>query len=264
MLSMYAYASNASLILVDTQNWSSVVSPSSGKLSKNDSWIKTEQGTPTKTGNSSGALISDFRLEDDFSFTGIFSPTFATNISCERENTCNDNDIIGLVFGWQNEDNHYRLGWNQGGRQGVSDVTGRDGLFLVREIDGRSKTLVNYDSTFWVDEAVYQFSVVRSGSSLEIEIKGVTQDFKGDQSGSLPVSTARTATQTGKSETIKISVIDDTFRAGNVGVYTESQTGFFQSLSAQGTFEVSAPAFSMGFIFFALLRLRQKHARKVF
>ena len=184
-------------------------------------------------------------------------------MSCERENTCNDNDIIGLVFGWQNEDNHYRLGWNQGGPQGVSDVTGKNGLFLVREIDGSSKTLVNYDSMFWVDEAVYQFSIVRSGSSLEIEIKGVTQDFMGDQSGSLPVNkastfAARSATPTGKYETIKSSVIDDTFRAGNLGVYTESQTGFFQSLSAQGSFEVSAPAFSMGFILFALLRLRKK------
>lgn len=253
----------ASLITVSTDKWSSVAAPSSGRLSTEDVWIRTEDGTPTKSGNSSGTLVSDFRVKDDFSFSGIFSPTFASNHSCEKENTCNDNDIIGLVFGWQDVDNHYRLGWNQG-KQGKSDVTGRDGLFLVREIEGKSKTLINYDSTFWVDEAVYEFSISRTGSTLALNIVGLTQNFEGDQSATVPstqiASSVNTRTRaTSNVQSIDISVIDDTFTSGNLGVYTESQTGFFKSLNVQGTVDINAPTtFSLSTVLLALVCWRRR------
>lgn len=248
----------ASLITVSTDKWSSVAAPSSGKQSKEDVWIRTEINTPTKSGNSSGALISDFRLTGDFSFSGIFSPTFAFNSSCEENNTCNDNDIIGLVFGWQDVDNHYRLGWNQGGNSVVSDVTGKDGLFLIKETGGRSNTLVHFDSTFWVDEAVYEFSISRTDDSLAIVIEGVTQDFLGSQSGTLPERSDVTTFSRASADVIEFSVTDSTFTSGNLGVYTESQTGFFNSLAVQGTVDVSAPVFSVGFILLGLLSMRRK------
>lgn len=253
-----SFVANASIITVSTDKWSSVAAPSSGKLSNEDVWIRTEINTPTKSGNSSGALISDFKLIGDFSFSGIFSPTFASNSSCERHNTCNDNDIIGLVFGWQDVDNHYRLGWNQGGKGAVSDVTGRDGLFLIKETGGRSNTLVHFDSTFWVDEAVYEFSISRTNDSLAIVIEGATQDILGSQSGALPQIPAVKSRSSAPADIVEFSVTDSTFTSGNLGVYTESQTGFFNSLAVQGTVDVSAPAFSLGFILLGLLSMRRK------
>lgn len=186
----------AGIIPVDTSKWSQEGGPSNGR--NTGTWIGLKGQTPEKKGNSSGALVSDFYLQGDFTYSGYASPTSAE---------FDDNDIIGLVFGWQDEQNHYRLGWTQNQRPGTdddqayADITGRTGLFLIREVNGVSNTLFNIADLFWQDDFIYNFEVSRADSLLNIMF--------GDTS---------------------FSYEDTAFVNGHVGIYTESQTARFGQL----------------------------------
>ncbi len=219
---------------IDTSLWTDSISPSSSRLSINDTWSGLHSNTPKKLANSSGALISNFTTSGDFQYSGMFMPTFAQNPSCEGENTCDDDDILGLVFGWQDASNHYRLGWSQGdgtNASGVTDITGKTGLFLVKEQDGISNTLANWDSDFWLENIDYTFSIARIADSISFMIEGVMQNISGVQGAFPPVTPA-----SGVDKSINFSLVDTTFSSGRVGVYTESQTAVFKSLN------VSIPA----------------------
>lgn len=200
LLSVISATANAGIINIDTAQWSHVAGPSNDLTTGN--WVGVKGQAPEKHSNSSGALVSDFRLFGDFLFSGYFSPT-------KRE--FDDNDIIGVVFGWQDAKNHYRLGWTQTQRPGttddraIADVTGRTGLFLIREVDGKSNTLFNISDLFWEDDVSYKFNVKRVANQLDLSFAGNV-----------------------------VSVTDPTFLSGHIGVYTESQTGKFWSLNADG------------------------------
>lgn len=207
LLSVISATASAGLINVDTAQWSHVAGPSNDL--KTGNWVGVKGQAPEKHSNSSGALVSDFRVFGDFLFSGYFSPT-------KRE--FDDNDIIGLVFGWQDAKNHYRLGWTQNQRPGtaddraISDVTGRTGLFLIREVDGKSETLFNISNLFWEDDVSYNFNVKRVANQLNLNFAGNV-----------------------------FSVTDPTFLSGHIGVYTESQTGKFWSLKADGKTTLQPP-----------------------
>lgn len=189
-------AANAGIMPVDTSKWLQFGGPSNDR--NTGTWIGLKRQAPEKKGNSSGALVSDFVVEGDFTYSGYASPT-----STEFD----DNDIIGLVFGWQDQQNHYRLGWTQNQRPGTdddqsyADITGRTGLFLIREINGVSNTLFNIADLFWQDDFVYNFEISRADSLLNIMF--------GD---------------------ISFSIADMAFVNGHVGIYTESQTARFGQL----------------------------------
>lgn len=224
-----SFSAQSAQILIDTTKWTESVSPSSDRLS-NENWVQLHDNAPKKQGNSSGALISDFTLGGDFTFSGIFTPTFAYNASCQAENTCDDDDILGLVFGWQDANNHYRLGWSQGdgsNSSGVKDVTGKTGLFLVKEENGRSNTIKNWDSSFWLEDVAYKFSISRVADSISLSVQGLIQSIRGIQGAIVPTNVA----QSGTPQTIDYSVSDSTFVSGRVGIYTESQTAEFKSLA---------------------------------
>ncbi|MCW8109651.1 hypothetical protein OPS25_14165 [Alteromonas ponticola] len=244
--------SSAAVIPVDTKNWSYELSPSSNRISTKDGWTRLLSNTPTKLSNSSGSLISDFSINSDFVFSGKFSPTYASNSACATpdEGSCNDDDILGIVFGWQDADNHYRLGWSQGG---VSDITGKSGLFLVKEEGGVSNTVMNWANLFWVDEALYSFSLTREGSSFALTLTGTTQNVQGDQSAQTPSSQNPELTESA----VNFNFDDLLFAGGNVGVYTESQTAVFSALSVITPAEVFAPA-TAWLLLASLVRLKKR------
>lgn len=198
LLSVMSATASAGMISIDTSKWSHLGGPSNDRVTGD--WVGLKGQAPEKRGNSSGALVSDFALFGDFLFSGYFSPTTTE---------FNDNDIIGIVFGWQDAQNHYRLGWTQTQRpnttddRAFADITGRTGLFLIREVGGVSKTLFNISDLFWDDDATYSFNVERVANDLNLNFGGTA-----------------------------FSITDSTFANGHIGVYTESQTGRFWSLNA--------------------------------
>jgi hypothetical protein len=239
-----SFSAQATMIVADTSLWTESLSPSSNKNSNNDSWVRLLANTPTKLSNSSGALISDISTTGNFTFSGTFSPTYAFTASCEAENTCDDDDILGLVFGWQDASNHYRLGWSQGdgsNASGMKDITGKTGLFLVKEENGDSNTIEHWNSDFWTENVDYTFSVSRFDDVISLMVEGIMQNFAGLQSGILPA----TPVVGSAFKTINFSIVDTTFTSGNVGIYTESQTAEFKKLSvkiAAPIVNVSAPS----------------------
>lgn len=223
----------AGIINIDAANWLQVAGPSNGR--NTGTWVGLQQQRPEKKGNSSGALVSDFLVNGDFAFSGFVTPTSADY---------DDNDIIGLVFGWQDELNHYRLGWSQTQRPGTSDdqayadITGRRGLFLIREVDGLSQTLFNIGDWFWQDDVRYNFEISRVNDLLNIVWGG--QSF---------------------------SVTDNTLTSGRVGIYTESQTAVFGQLNVlvptpSGTVPVSEPALGAFMSGLMLLCVARRRSRK--
>lgn len=242
-----SFSAQASQIVVDTSFWTESVSPSSNRNSANDTWVRVDINTPTKLSNSSGALISDFSLDGNFNFSGIFSPTFASNGSCASENTCDDDDILGLVFGWQDANNHYRLGWSQGdgtNSSGLKDVTGKTGLFLVKEENGNSNTIMNWGSDFWIEDVEYMFDISRVADTISFGLKGLMQNIPGVQGAVVPSEPVIDSVF----KNIEFSVFDNTFTSGRVGIYTESQTAVFKSLNVtvpSQVISVTAPAIIM-------------------
>lgn len=234
LLSVMSATTNAGVIDVDTANWLKLAAPSNGR--NTDVWVGLNGQTPEKRGNSSGSLVSDFELFGDFLFSGYFSPTSVNY---------DDNDIIGVVFGWQDAENHYRLGWSQTQRpntdddRAITDITGRTGLFLVREVAGVSQTLFNISDLYWEDDVRYSFDVSRVANQLDLNFGGNV-----------------------------FSVTDSTFTSGRVGVYTESQTGRFWGLNVNdtSTLQLPRPVSEPGAFMFAsglaMLALASRRKRK--
>lgn len=206
---LISFGSHAQIINFDASKWEQLAGPSNSR--NTGKWIGLDRNIPEKKGNSSGSLVSNFNLLGDFSFTGLMTATTTQY---------DDNDIMGIVFGWQDEKNHYRLGWTQNKSKpsddrAIADITGRSGLFLVKESNGRSQTLFNNKDWFWQDNTQYQFKVSRQNDKITFGL------------GLL------------NSPLTEFSLLNDMFINGRVGLYTESQTARFENLRITGT--VAAP-----------------------
>jgi hypothetical protein len=184
-------ASMAQAVVVDTSLWSAEVSPARGSGPTGLTSAGGNQAVQNQ--NSYGTIVSDFSFTGDFNFNGVMTPTTVV---------FNDNDIFGLVFGWQDASNHYRLGWEQGG---FNDVSGASGMFLVRELAGVSSILFQTEH-FWQDNVDFPFLVGRTGNDISFTLDGISQTFT-----------------------------DTTFMSGKVGFYTESQTARFSGLTSAPT-----------------------------
>ena len=172
-------------------NWSQEESPSRGV---NDTpFVAHAFGIATD--NLDGALISDFIAPSDFIFSAqiIIGPS--------------DVDTVGMVFGYQDPMNHYRVGFHGGGspdgrsaNPALFGGTGAEGLWLVREQAGVGTDLFNLPTTTWSNGATYNFTVARSGGMISFSISEVGVGLVGSN-----------------------SVTDTVFPSGRVGYYTESQ-----------------------------------------
>jgi hypothetical protein len=173
---------------VDTSLWTVQNSPSYNSTGSN--WTSVGGNQAIQNLNSYGTLVSNFVETGDFTFSGTLRPTTAS---------FNDNDILGIVFGWQDNQNHYRLGWEQGG---YNDASGASGMWLVQELLGVSTILFQAEN-FWADNTDYNFLAGRSGNDISFSLNGISQ-----------------------------SLTNTTFMSGNVGFYTESQTAIFSGLAS--------------------------------
>lgn len=170
-------------------------------------------GTYPSGGNNSGTLFSDFATSGDFTY------------SLRMTAINGDDDNMGIVFGWQDNANHYRLGFEGGGFGddedkgfGSSDVRG---LWVVREEGGVGTALYGagpaYDGNgnllaapvTWVNGRAYDVSVTRSGASFSVVVHDTVSGL----------------------DLLNQSFADSTFMGGRVGVYTESQMATFDSIA---------------------------------
>ncbi|MDF2177222.1 PEP-CTERM sorting domain-containing protein [Aliiglaciecola sp. CAU 1673] len=220
-------SANASII-VDTSLWSLFPDPS---YSSGPTGLTSAGGNQAvQNSNSYGTIVSDFSFTGDFNFSGSMTPTTAS---------FDDNDLLGLVFGWTDQSNHYRLGWEQGG---YNDISGASGLYLVRELGGISSILFQSE-LFWQDNEDYNFVVGRSGNNISFSITGLIG---------------------GVTTTVAQSFTDTTFMSGNVGFWTASQTARFGGLaSAPQAPSTEVPEPSMLALFGLSLLLLVRRARGV-
>jgi hypothetical protein len=122
-----------------------------------------------------GAIVSDFSSTGDFNFSGsLFMP--------------NDSDVAGLLWGFQDRDNHYRLSWDASGRvkrPGLTDgpyerpdllagsnpgQPGSRGLSIIKEVNGVSTFLATNILLPWQKSVSYDYSISRTGDNLFVSL----------------------------------------------------------------------------------------------
>lgn len=157
-------------------NWTEQDEPFVG--SESNIW-SFSGNTVNNGGNRRGALVSDFVASGDFSFSTTIRPL-------------NDNDMIGLVFGWQDPDNTYALTWGGGGVGATYN-----GVRFVEQVGGVDNVF-DTDATLWSPATDYLFTVSRSGGTISASI---------DQ---------------GASNIYSFSIADNSFLSGRVGFDTWS------------------------------------------
>ena len=130
-----------------------------------------------------------------------------------------DDDVLGLVFGYQDGQNNFRFSWTGGqdadweaGRYTDADGVehGYEGAMLVREQAGTAETLAHDPLSFWTAGIAYDFTLSVSETLLEMEV------LKGAR------SVVHFAT----------AGLFDT--AGRVGVFTRSNSALFRNSSGFG------------------------------
>jgi PEP-CTERM motif len=167
-----------------------------------------------------GAIVSDFTSVGDFNFTGsLFMP--------------NDSDVAGLLWGFQDPNNHYRLSWDSSGRVkrvGLTDGPyerpdllagpnpdrpGSKGLSIVKEVNGVSTFLATNILLRWQKSVSYSYRVRRTGSNLFVSL------LQGQQT------------------LFSTTITDTTFMSGKVGFNTAGVEVFYGNTRFTGTLGTS-------------------------
>ena len=163
-------------------NWTSGTNVSVG--GNNGAWALS--GTSVSSnGNRTGSLTSDFTAAGDYSFS-----TDITNIT--------DNDLSGILFGFQDAANSYGLTWGGGG------VGSFNGIQLFKEVAG-VRTNLAFQGGNWIGNRRYNFSIQRTGSQIKATILDTVLN----------------------SNVFMTTVNDSTFLSGKVGFETWSQNATF-------------------------------------
>lgn len=201
-----ASAAGAQAASVDTATWSTV--NNIGQSCGAGSWVAS--GASASHGsNQCTARVSDFSLAGDFGFTGTM------------RSTGSDDDNMGVVFGYTDNANNFRMGWESrlGGGGGYGDISGARNFWIVRESGGVSNALVTTGDRY-VKGRTYEFSIMSVGGDIMYSLY----------------------------DTVAMSfVVNGTVAAGGstdgrVGVYVESQSAVFGDLAAAKKAVVPLPA----------------------
>lgn len=189
-------------------DWTSGPAPQWNQADEDTVW-ELASGGVAQVANGADTRVSAFGFQGDFTFTGVLRAIPEPDLD-------QDDDNLGVVFGWQDESNHYRLGFEGGGFGDNGDefdpfvdegASGAHGLWLVREQGGVATVLLELPSTFWQPETDYGFTVARNGDEISFS---VTE---------------------GLSVVGSATVVDTTFPAGRIGLYVESQEAEFRDLA---------------------------------
>ena len=178
-------------------DWSRLGSPISG--TNNTTWSAVG-GEVVSSYESSGSLVSDFSTSGDFTFTGTME-------------ALGDNDTMGLLFGFQDMDNHYRMSFSGGGSQE------RYGLTFVRSIGGNESYLAENSGFTWSPGVEYEFSIERVGNDLTFEVTDTTL----------------------MSSPFLATVTDATFMSGGVGLHVYGQEAAFGNVDCSAATTVPEP-----------------------
>jgi len=170
-----------------------------------DAWTVFDSDTIRYTENRGQTLASDFIVDGSFSFKS-------------RIQNVGDDDRYGLVFGFQDAANNYRLSWEgRFANGGFAEADGSRGLSLIREVGGITTSLFNLDTTVWQNNAAYDITVQRLGSDIGFSIEEV-----------------------GNGIIASTTVTDTTFTSGRLGLWNSSQRTDYTMLTFTPTPEPSA------------------------
>ncbi len=165
-------------------NWTRYASVVNGSTNTNN-W-SVSGSTINYTSNNGGTIASNYTVANDFSF------------SSDVKAITSDNDRYGVVFGFQDAENNYRISWEGGG---LADHGFRN-LNFIKEVGGTATSLYTL-ATNWKLNEVHTLTVSRTGNNISMSVSGV-------------------ASQT---------FTDTTFMTGRVGLFTLSQTTNFASVN---------------------------------
>ncbi|MEZ6136370.1 MAG: hypothetical protein R3C53_15855 [Pirellulaceae bacterium] len=167
-------------------NWTATGSPINGQTA--GSWVNS--GTAiVATNNHVGALVSDVTAFGLFSFSA--------------DSVARDNDTFGLMWGYQDNANHYRFSWAiDYGETGVgaSPSEGFDGPFdgfkIIKEVAGVSSVLFSSDTEYLLNRK-YNLSVSGTATGFQVVVKDTST----------------------LANLFNVSVNDTTFTTGKVGFH---------------------------------------------
>ncbi len=186
-LAMASYAESVTANTVVT-TWVRDICPMS--TYNTDSW--TVSGSNIYyTSNYGQTIRSPFAAYGDFTF------------KASLWNADTDNDRYGLVFGYLDSSNHYRLSWDRGG---AADA-GYTGLQLIQEVNGTNTVLYN-NSTLWTADVVYTMMVYRTGNTIGFTITRVSDNI----------------------QLFNYSVVNTTFMNGYLGLWNYSQPTYYSNV----------------------------------
>jgi hypothetical protein len=199
----------ASAATVNTSLWSAQGAP--GLSSGVAGWSTPSATAAGHPSNGSGALVSDFLLSGDFSFSGSVVPTGI------------DDDNIGVVVGWSDPSNNIRMGFESGGfgdcgTQACPFPRAARGFWIMEEIGGTPTLLYEQPSFDFTSGQSYDFTLTAIGGALSFDFgSGGSSIFSGSVAPAAPLT-------------------------GRVGIYVESQSADFSGLTVSEAAVVPLPA----------------------
>ncbi|WP_425091442.1 hypothetical protein [Tropicimonas sp. S265A] len=188
---MLCTAGGASAVTLDATDWINADDP----IKENQSGTSaTGDGFVNIYGNGDLAVVTNEIVSSPFDFSGtIYAPE--------------DDDILGLVFGYENGFNNYRITWTGGEDHDWEAGRRFGGLMLVSEDEGVTDVLWRDESLLWSARVEYDFSLSVATDRISFELREAGASLTGFSVGG-----------------------DFSGVAGRVGVFTRSNGASFFNL----------------------------------
>jgi len=193
---------SAQAVTLDASTWIDADDP----IKENQSATsETGDGFVSIRGNGDLAVVTDYAVAPPFQFSGQFSAP-------------GDDDILGIVFGYEDGFNNYRITWTGGEDHDWEAGPRFGGLMLVREDDGVTDVLFRNASLLWTAGIEYTFSLSVDAAQTSFDLAEGTNVLA------------------------SFTVMEDfSDAAGAVGVFTRSNAANFYALSDETVNVIPVP-----------------------